>query len=227
MRISVVIPAWNAAATLRETLDSVAAQTRPPDEVVVVDDGSTDATAGIVAAHPLRPRLVAKPHSGAPATMNLGIASATGDCLAFVDADDLWPADKLRMQAEYLVGHDEVDAVLGHFVSFVCPSVPEAAAGRFVVPPEPQPGWLSGTLLIRAEVLRRVGPFAEDLSNGFAIDWFDRARAAGVRFHMPATVVLRRRLHPGSLAARSRASDAAMLEMARRAIARRRQETGR
>jgi hypothetical protein len=64
--------------------------------------------------------------------------------------------------------------------------------------------------------------FAEDLSNGFAIDWLDRARKAGICFHMIETVLLHRRLHPGSLSARNRQSDAAMLEMARRAIARRR-----
>ncbi|MDD5364665.1 MAG: glycosyltransferase family A protein [Gallionellaceae bacterium] len=223
MRISVVIPAWNAAATLAETLDCVAAQSRPADEVIVVDDGSTDASAEIAVSHPLRLRLLRKAHSGAPATMNLGVASATGDCLAFLDADDLWPADKLQRQADILAARPDLDGVLGHFESFVCPSVPAVEAGRFVVPSAPQPGWLTGTLLVRTEAFARVGHFAEDLSNGFAIDWFDRARAAGLGFAMLDAVLLRRRLHPGSLAARNRGSDAAMLEMARRAIARRRQ----
>jgi glycosyltransferase involved in cell wall biosynthesis len=222
MRISVVIPAYNACATLSETLDSVAAQTRPPDEVIVIDDGSIDATANIASQHRLQPRLINTPHAGAAAAMNLGARSASGECLAFLDADDLWSAEKLRVQADYLAVHDRIDAVLGHVASFVCPSVPESAVSRFVMPPDPQPGWMSGTLLIRADVLHRAGPFAEDLSNGFAIDWFDRARAADVRFHMLKTLVLRRRLRPGSLSARSRSSDAAMLEMARRAIARRR-----
>lgn len=223
MRISVVIPAYNASATLSETLDSVAAQTLPPDEVIVVDDGSTDSTASIADEHRLQPRLINKPHSGAAASMNLGVRIAAGECLAFLDADDLWSADKSRLQADYLAEHGEIDAVLGHFASFVCPSAPASAARRFVVPPDPQPGWLSGTLLIRADVMRRVGPIAEDLSIGYAIDWFDRARAASVRFHMLKSVVLRRRLHPGSLATRSLARDAGMVEMARRAIARRRQ----
>jgi len=224
MRISVVVPAYNACATLSETLDSVAAQSLLPDEVVVVDDGSTDATASIAAGHRLQPRLISKPHSGAAAATNLGIRSAAGEWLAFLDADDLWSADKLRLQAGYLAAHDRIDAVLGQFAAFICPTVPHSASGRFVVPPDPQPGWLTGTMLIRSDVMRRVGSFAEDLSNGYAIDWFDRARTAGVRFHMADNVVLRRRLHPGSLGARNRASDAAMVETARRAIARRRRE---
>jgi glycosyltransferase involved in cell wall biosynthesis len=222
MRISVIIPAYNASATLFETLDSVAAQTLPPDEVILVDDGSTDSTARIAAGHRLQPRLINKPHSGAAASMNLGVRSAAGECLAFLDADDLWSADKSRLQADYLAEHDQIDAVLGHFASFVCPSVPASARRRFVVSPDPQPGWLAGTMLIRADAMRRVGSLAEDLSNGYAIDWFDRAKAAGVRFHMADEVVLRRRLHPGSLGARGQTSDAAMVEMARRAIARRR-----
>lgn len=223
MRISVVIPAWNAARTLAETLASVAAQVRPADEVIVVDDGSTDASAAIAEAHPLCPRVIRKAHSGAPATMNRGVAAADGDLLAFVDADDLWPAPKLADQAAVLATRPDLDGVLGHVEAFVCPSVAADQAARFVVPPAPQPGWLTGTLLVRRAAFDRVGPFAEDLSNGFAIDWFDRARATGLAFLMLDAVLLRRRLHPGSLAARNRASDAAMLEMARRAIARRRQ----
>lgn len=223
MRISVLIPAFNASATLSETLDSVAAQTLPPAEVIVVDDGSIDGTARIAAEHRLQPRVIDQPHSGAAAGLNLGIRHAEGECLAFLDADDLWPADKLRLQADCLAAHRRIDAVLGRVASFVCPSVRKSAASRLIVPQDPQPGWVSGTVLIRATVMRRVGPFAEDLSNGFVIDWFDRARAAGVRFQMLETVVLRRRLHPGSLSARSQASDASMVEMARRAIARRRQ----
>jgi len=223
MRISVVIPAYNAAATLAETLTSLAAQNRPADEVIVVDDGSSDATARLAERHPLRPRLISKQHSGAAMTLNLGVAAATGDYIAFIDADDLWPVDKLRLQAGLLDAHAKIDAVLGHVVPFVCPSVSASEVGRFVVPPAPQPGWLTGTLLIRSEAMNRVGCFAADLSNGFAIDWFDRARVAGISFRMMDDVLLRRRLHPGSLAARNRGSDAALLEMARRAIARRRQ----
>lgn len=223
MRISLIIPAWNAAATLAETLDSVASQTLQPGEVIVVDDGSEDATVQIARTHRLQPELIRKAHSGAPATLNAGIRQASGDCLAFLDADDLWPADKLQRQAAMLTAQSDLDAVLGLVQSFVCPSVPPTEAARFVVPPAPQPGWLTGALLVRASASQRVGLFAEDLSNGFAIDWFDRARTAGLRFQMLDEVVLQRRLHPGSLAARNRNSDAAMLEMARRAIARRRQ----
>lgn len=223
MKISVIIPAWNAAATLAETLDSIAAQSLAPGEVIVVDDGSSDATPRIAAGHPLRPVVLGKTHSGAASSLNLGIGKAHGAYLAFIDADDLWSGDKLRIQSDYLDAHPEIGGVLGQVTQFACPSLSDAEAARFRIAPEPQPGWLSGTLLVRANVFARIGAFAEDLSNGFAIDWFDRARSAGIRFHMLDDVLLKRRIRGGSLAARNAGSDAAMLEMARRAILRRRQ----
>jgi glycosyltransferase involved in cell wall biosynthesis len=222
MMISTIIPAYNAAETLAETLDSIAAQTLATDEVIVVDDGSGDSTPRLAGAHPLRPTVLAKPHSGAASSLNLGIGGARGSYLAFLDADDLWTPDKLRMQYDFLDAHPEIGGVTGLVVQFASPGMADAEAGRFVIPAEPQPGWLSGALLVRASVFSRVGAFSEDLSNGFVIDWFDRARSAGIRFHMLREVLLRRRIRAGSLAARNSGSDAAMLEMARRAILRRR-----
>lgn len=220
--VSIIIPAWNAAKTLSDTLDSLSAQSLGAAEVIVVDDGSTDGTATIAEGHALRPTVHRRPHAGVAAATNAGIRASQARYLAFVDADDLWSPDKLAIQIKLLNSQPDIDAVLGLFDSFVCPRTPPHLRARFVVPAQAQPGWLTGTLCVRSSVFSRLGMFAEDLSNGFAIDWFDRARKAGICFHMIETVLLHRRLHPGSLSARNRQSDAAMLEMARRAIARRR-----
>ncbi|MBS0558367.1 MAG: glycosyltransferase family 2 protein [Proteobacteria bacterium] len=96
MRISVVIPACNAAAFLGEALASVAAQTAPADEVIVVDDGSTDATAAVAAKHGAR--VISTPNRGVSAARNTGIAAAQGDWIALLDADDLWHPEKLARQ---------------------------------------------------------------------------------------------------------------------------------
>jgi glycosyltransferase involved in cell wall biosynthesis len=103
--VSVVIPAYNAAATLAETLASVLAQTYRRLEVVVVDDGSADATADIVAAiaaRDARVRLVRQANAGASAARNRGIAETSGALVAFVDADDLWAPDKIARQVAAL-----------------------------------------------------------------------------------------------------------------------------
>jgi glycosyltransferase involved in cell wall biosynthesis len=222
MKISLVIPAWNAAATLGETLESVQAQGRRPDEVIVVDDGSDDDTAAVAEGAWPGVRIVSQARSGVAAATNRGIAASSGDVLAFLDADDLWTPTKTVRQLEALTVAGEAGAVLGLVEHFMCPSVPADRASRFVVPETPQEGWVFGTLVIGREAFERVGPLAEDLWVGSNIDWFDRARRAGMRFRILPETVLRRRVREGSLAHRSAERDRAYLEMARRALARRR-----
>lgn len=111
--VSVVIPAYNAAAHLGECLDSVQAQEgKFTLEVIVVDDGSCDATAA-VARRQGGVRLVSQPNSGPSAARNAGIAVAQGEFIAFLDADDLWPPGKLPSQLEALHRHPEAALVFG------------------------------------------------------------------------------------------------------------------
>ena len=99
--ITVVVPAYNAQATIDETLHSVRAQTYKTLDVVVVDDGSTDTTAEIVARHvrdDSRVRLLQQPNSGVAAARNAAIAVAGGEFIAPIDADDLWHPTKIEKQ---------------------------------------------------------------------------------------------------------------------------------
>ncbi|MBI3240804.1 MAG: glycosyltransferase [Chloroflexi bacterium] len=99
--VSVIIPAYNASRWMAETLTSVLAQDFPDFEVIVVDDGSTDDTATVVAKFE-RVRYIARPNGGEGSARNAGICAANGEYLAFVDADDLWAQDKLRLQMDLL-----------------------------------------------------------------------------------------------------------------------------
>jgi glycosyltransferase involved in cell wall biosynthesis len=99
--VSVVIPAYNAAATIGETLRSVRSQTHRMLEILVIDDGSSDGTADVVRVHAaldLRIRLVRQVNGGVAAARNRGIKEAAADLIAFVDADDLWAPDKIEKQ---------------------------------------------------------------------------------------------------------------------------------
>ena len=100
-RVSVLIPTYNCARYLGEAIDSVLAQTFQDFEISVVDDGSTDDTARVVARYP-RVRYIRKEHSGISVTRNAAVAAATGEIVAFLDADDLWTPDKLSKQVAYL-----------------------------------------------------------------------------------------------------------------------------
>jgi glycosyltransferase involved in cell wall biosynthesis len=96
--ISVVIPARNASATLRRAIDSVLAQTLPADEIIVVDDGSSDATPAVASMHGVR-LIQQKEALGAAAARNAGVRAAQGEWIAFLDADDEWLPEKLGKQA--------------------------------------------------------------------------------------------------------------------------------
>ena len=100
--VSVIMPAYNAAGSIGRALASLAAQTRPPAEIIVVDDGSTDTTAAIVQAEidnllPSRLVLVTQPNRGAGAARNRAIEAATQPFLGFLDADDRWLERKIEL----------------------------------------------------------------------------------------------------------------------------------
>jgi len=105
VKISVVIPAYNAASFLPRCLESVFAQTLKPEEVLVIDDGSTDNTAALAEA--LGARVIRRQNGGVSAARNTGIKIASGEWIALLDADDRWAPEKLERQAAF-AGSDTV-----------------------------------------------------------------------------------------------------------------------
>jgi glycosyltransferase involved in cell wall biosynthesis len=106
--VSVVVPSYNASRHIREALESVLGQTYSSFEVIVVDDGSKDDTAAIVADYSRRDsriRLVSQPNSGVGAARNRGMAEASGEFIAPLDADDIWYPEKLEKQVGSLERH--------------------------------------------------------------------------------------------------------------------------
>jgi len=101
--VSVVIPAYNGSEWIAETLESVLAQDFSDFEVIVVDDGSKDDTAAVVAGFGKRVRYYRKSNGGQGSARNLGIRAAKGEYIAFVDQDDLWMKEKLRLQVDLLI----------------------------------------------------------------------------------------------------------------------------
>jgi glycosyltransferase involved in cell wall biosynthesis len=112
--VTVIIPAYNAASTINETLTSVRAQTYRNLEVLVVDDGSDDDTAAIVSEHTIedcRVRMINQPNSGVAAARNRGIAEARADLIAPIDADDVWAQTKIEKQVDALMSNDKIGLV--------------------------------------------------------------------------------------------------------------------
>lgn len=100
--VGAVIPTYNYAAGLRRAIDSVLAQTRPVDEIVVVNDGSTDETLTVVAAYGQRLRCVTQANGGAASARNRGVRELNTDWIAFLDQDDQWLPEKLERQCAAL-----------------------------------------------------------------------------------------------------------------------------
>ena len=111
--VSVIIPAYNSASTIIRALQSVAAQTLAPLEIIVVDDASSDATRDLVAtfasSSPIPVRVLKQPINGGPsAARNAGWDTATGDYIAFLDADDQWHPRNIELQYQVMQSQPEV-----------------------------------------------------------------------------------------------------------------------
>jgi len=191
--VSVIMPAYNAQSYIAEAIRSVLDQTRPPLELIVVDDGSTDATRDIAQAIP-GVTYVHQPNAGVAAALNAGCLHARGDHLAFISADDVWSPDKLQLQREQ-IRKTPGALVFGHMQNFISPDIPEDEASRLQCPPEPMPAYSAGTLLADRRTFDAVGRFNETYSVGEFIDWYGRATDLGIASIMLDNVLSNRRLH--------------------------------
>jgi glycosyltransferase involved in cell wall biosynthesis len=195
--VSVVIPAFNAEHQLEPTLRSVLAQDYAPFEVIVVDDGSEDATAAVAARFP-EVRCVTQENAGPAAARNRGVREARGEFLAFVDADDEVPPTKLSTQVAYLLEHPEAGCVLGRQdVELREGGAPEWI-GR-----DPVFGDFAGvplmSLVTRTETFRALGGFNTALRIAEDRDLLVRMRERGIGIGVVPEVVLLRRFHGANL----------------------------
>ena len=220
--ITVIIPVYNGERYLADGIESVLAQTHPPAEVLVVDDGSTDNSAVIAQEYAPQVRFWHQSNLGPAAARNAGIRMSTGELLAFLDADDLWAPDKLARQVEILEQRSDLEAVLGHIEEFVSPDISDEMARRLRAMKTAHPGYSAGTLLVRRSVFLSIGYLDEDLQFGEFIDWWARAMDAGLTYAMLPGVVMRRRLHGDNHTLRHRTHTRDYLRVARAALERRR-----
>ena len=114
-RFSVIIPAFDAGATLARAIDSVRRQTWPTHEIIVVDDGSGDDTATVAGKYGKAVKLIRQINSGVSSARNKGALAASGDWLAFLDADDWYLPDRLKLHAEWIEADPTLDFLTGDY----------------------------------------------------------------------------------------------------------------
>jgi glycosyltransferase involved in cell wall biosynthesis len=190
--VSVVIPVHNGQRFLGQALDSAFAQGWEPLEVIVIDDGSTDATADIARAHPVT--YLRQDHAGVSAARNAGVAAARGEFVAFLDADDVWHQGSLERRVSHLVENPGVGFVLAHMEIFLEPGTPEPHWWAPGWNSKPQHGQLQ-TFVGRREAMAAVGPFDLSFDIGEDVEWLARAKDLGVRGELLPDVCTRYRVH--------------------------------
>jgi glycosyltransferase involved in cell wall biosynthesis len=225
-RVDVVIPAYNAQAYLGEALDSVLAQGSLVARIIVVDDGSSDATGAVAAARGPPVELVQfSGNRGIAAARNAGLAHCDADFVAFLDADDRWLPGKLDAQIAALTTAQEAALAICLVRMFTDPALPDAErAALLAQQPAEVEGWTASALVARRSLFLRAGVFAEDLRVGETIDWFSRVRAYG---HVTVPQVLvERRLHRNNTTRRAEAQRQDYLRAAYRHLVRQRASGG-
>ena len=222
IRVSAVVTAFQCEAFLGEALDSILSQSVTPEEIVVVDDGSTDGTASVARSFSGPVRLVSRPNGGPGAARNTGVVAARGDWIAFLDGDDAWTPDKTRLQLDAAAADPSLDLVFGYAQNCVARRGTSLAEARGGAADPPVPGLVAGSMLARRETLRSVGPFPEGLKLGEFIDWYARAQEARVASRLLHDVVLLRRIHGANQTVRHQAAAGDYVRVLKAAIDRRR-----
>jgi len=221
-RVSVVVPASNAARFLVECLTSIVEQDPAPFEVIVVDDASTDETAEIarsfgppvrvvVAAAPTALPITTQPavpegalaasaNVGPAAARNVGIAASSGDFIAFLDADDLWLPGKLRRQLDLFEAQPDTDLCVTLVQNFWVPEL-AAEAERYRDHPMAKPygGYCVHSCMARREVFARFARFDETKRHGENMAWFEACVGGGAVLREIPEVFARRRLHSANM----------------------------
>jgi len=208
MSISVVIPAYNGVRFVAETIESVLAQTLPADEVLVIDDGSTDDTAAIAEGFAPRVRVFRRSNQRTAAARNFGVEQATGEWIAFVDHDDLWEPHKLERQMAELARHPEADLCYTGFAPLIKKGNSARIGKVYEVPPAEDirrslyrtVTFLPSSIVIRRSTFVAVNGFDTKIYKSEDYDMWLRLLHAGVKFAACREPLFQRRLHEGNTA---------------------------
>ena len=211
-KISVILPIYNAAQTLSQTLDSLCRQRFDGFELIAVDDGSQDGTPDILnacAKRDSRIRIIQSDHIGLVGALNLGCAHTNSPYMARLDADDLIHPDRLRLQYEFLASHPDIAVVSSRIQCFPRPQIaggfrlyehwlnslctPEDIAREiFIESPVAHP-----SVLVRTSAFDRVGGY-QDFGWAEDYDLWLNLRKQQKRFYNVDTIQVMHRIHNDS-----------------------------
>jgi len=191
-KISVVIPVYNGEQYIEEALNSIFSQKGDHKfEIIVVNDGSTDKTEQILQQYMDRIVYTYQNNGGPPVARNTGLEFATGDYIAFLDADDVWTDNKTSLQKAIFEKNGETDIVLGLYKKQNF----ESRNRILYDEKELEFQLLLGCALAKREVFSKIGTLDPELFLGDDTDWFMRAREAALKIRVHKDLVMYQRQH--------------------------------
>jgi len=221
--VSVIVPVYNGAKYLSEAVESIRRQNYHPLEIIIIDDGSTDGTAELVANLGKDIRYVYQRNRGPAAARNTGLAMVRGDVIAFLDADDYWPPNKLQIQLARLNDDPKIEVVQGRFQYTGLFTAAERKI-RFEGPDNTLISVHLGSGVFRKSVFDKVGVFDETLRYCEDQDWFLRAREQDVFIVIIKQVTLYYRLHEHNMTRHKDITEFNLVKVLKKSLDRRRQQ---
>ncbi|WP_417598658.1 glycosyltransferase family 2 protein [Pararhodobacter oceanensis] len=207
--IGVVIPVYTGERYLDQAIRSVLSQEVDAGiETVVVIDGATDRSAEIAQGYADNGVSILKHfvNRGISAARNTGLALLSTDYLAFIDADDIWPACRLQSMIDALRANPDVGQCFGMMTEFLCPEISEERQATLRHNAKPQTAYCAAGSLSRASVFEKVGGFDEALAVGEYIDWYARAQHLEISHLVVPDLVLKRRIHGANFTVRNKSN---------------------
>lgn len=219
--VSTIIPVYDGERYLAEAIESILAQTYRPIEVIIADDGSTDSSAGIACSYK-EVRYLFQTNQGHAAARNVGIRAARGELIAFLDADDLWTADKLSIQVGYLIDHPEIQYTIARVKFFLEPGCHIPSGFRKKLLRNDHVGRLIPTLVARRSLFDAFGKFNPNSTTAEDVDWFARANDSGIPMAIIPRVLLYKRVHDTNLSINAPTNNQDLLKVLKQSIHRKR-----
>lgn len=218
--ISVIIPVYNSAMYITESLESALVQSLKPVEIIVIDDGSTDGLDEVLARHSKYIKLLHQENMGQSHARNRGIKLAKGSFIAFLDADDYWTNNHLELLHDLLMNDPSLDYAIGKVKNFIDGDLASANL-ESIDKKDGLAGFVPGAGLFRKDCFEKVGLFNEDYRLAEVIDWSARAADYKLRFGVIDQVTLMRRIHGGNNGIRRAAEQQEYLKALRASLHRR------
>jgi glycosyltransferase involved in cell wall biosynthesis len=216
--LSIVVPAYNAAAFLPTALDSILKQSIKPLEILVVDNLSTDRTAEIALAYGAPVRLLSCDRPGPACARNDAVLQAKGIWISFLDADDVWAENTLELYFTAVQANPAIDCVYGGIRNFK--EHVNTTGGYFSG--EVLPALLPGAMMMRRTAFDGIGQFNEEFELGTVIEWGFRVKEANLQITALPEVVLHRRIHEDNICKRKKEHNQAYPQIVKAALDRRR-----